>query len=277
MTDFRNIFYSPKVVLVRPLYDSNIGASSRAMANMGAEELILIAPQCEVTYAAQQAAATGQNALQNRKTYANWKDFFSEHSEGLRIAFTARDGQERLVENFNLVLNNLKNHPWVSLSDNHELNNEISVNNPENPLSLYLIFGPEDWGLSAEDLEQTHFAASLPVYGLNPSFNLAQAVLLALFILRTEWGGHQKDLLLRKVQTRSQTEQTTKSLFPTETLQEFLLSLGIKHEDRGVSAWSVFQRMLLRTVPTQKELQIIEVIFRQATRKLREYQLMKKN
>ena len=61
-----NINYQINVVLVRSLYDRNIGSSSRAMANMGAHRLILVNPQCEITYEAQLAAATGQEALQKK-------------------------------------------------------------------------------------------------------------------------------------------------------------------------------------------------------------------
>ena len=52
--------FDVRVVLVRPIYERNIGAASRAMANMGFKQLILIDPKCELTYEAQQAAATAQ-------------------------------------------------------------------------------------------------------------------------------------------------------------------------------------------------------------------------
>ena len=99
-------------VLVRSIYESNVGASSRAMANMGVQDLILIDPKCELTFKAQQAAATGQAALQNRQTFASWDEFFEQHSDGIRICFTARDGKGRQVRDFNETLTWIKSeHP----------------------------------------------------------------------------------------------------------------------------------------------------------------------
>lgn len=70
------------------------------MSNMGFNRLILIAPQCELGYPAQQSAATGQFALQNRVNYSSWQDFLENEPEGIKIALTARDGRGRDVKDF---------------------------------------------------------------------------------------------------------------------------------------------------------------------------------
>lgn len=245
----------PVVVLVRSLYDSNIGASSRAMANMGVEDLILISPRCEITYAAQQAAATGQSALQNRRTYADWDGFFRGEPEGLRLAFTARDGKGRLVQDFAKTLEGLaERDPRLARAD-------------EPPLPVYLIFGPEDWGLAAADLELVHHSVSIPTFGKNPSLNLAQAVLLGLFILRSTWGGTRFAIEGRGPETRFLENETP---FPESSLRDFLTTMGFSLENRRVNVYTVFRRLLLRTFPTAKERRILEIIFQQGARKLRE-------
>lgn len=252
--------FRPIVVLVRSLYDSNIGASSRAMANMGLDEMILIAPQCEVTYAAQQAAATGQTALQNRRVHASWDEFFAKEPEGLRIALTARDGQRRLVEDLATALTT------IAQDDPRWRRAEADA------IPVYLIFGPEDWGLSADDLELVHHCASIPTFGQNPSLNLAQAVLLALFILRTTWGGQRFSLEARGTETKFLERENT---FPEKTLRDFLTTMGFDIENRRVNVYTVLRRMLLRTFPTTKELKILEVVFQQGTRKLKERKELK--
>lgn len=250
----------PMVVLVRSLYDSNIGASSRAMANMGVDELILIAPQCEITYAAQQAAATGQTALQTRRMYASWDEFFAREPEGLRIALTARDGQRRLVEDLGTALKNIATEdPRWQRADGEAI-------------PVYFIFGPEDWGLSAEDLELVHHAASIPTFGKNPSLNLAQAVLLALFQLRLTWGGERFSLEARGAETKFHGREET---FPEQTVRDFLIAMGFDIDKRRINVYTVLRRMLLRTFPTTKELKILEVIFQQGTRKLKERKELK--
>lgn len=248
------------VVLVQTLYDSNIGAASRAMANMGASRLVLIDPQTEVTLKAQQAAATGQAALQNRKTYQSWDEFFRREPEGLRISFTAKDGRGRQVQDFQPTLEWLKsNHPSLQETE-------------ASPLPVYLIFGREDWGLSTADLELTHFSCSIPIYGDNTSLNLAQAVLLALFILRSTWGG-QRAIFEGQQPPRNRDEAT---VFPEKALRTWIEEMGFDISNRKINAYSVLKRMLLHNVPNNKELQMLETVLQQAIRKLREYNQMRK-
>ena len=246
--------FNLKVVLVRSLYDSNIGASSRAMANMGVEDLILIAPQCELTYAAQQAAATGQSALQNRRVYSSWDDFFEKERDGLRIALTARDGKGRLVEDLGELLRDLPER------DSRWKKSDASS------IPVYLIFGPEDWGLSGDDLQLVHHSCSIPTFGDNSSLNLAQAVLLALFIVRTTWGGKKFEISVRSEESRNQGRD---SLFPEESLKDFLEAMGFSLANPKINVFTVFRRMLLRAFPTEKERRILEIIFRQGARKMR--------
>lgn len=248
------------VVLVRTIYDSNIGASSRAMANMGAHSLILIDPKCEVTLKAQQAAATGQSALRNRRTYASWDEFFAKEPEGIRLSLTARDGKGRQVQDLEKTLQWLQTeHP------------ALQEETPD-ALPVYLIFGPEDWGLSGADLELTHFACSIPTFGDNTSLNLAQAVLLALFILRTTWGG-QRAVLEGQQSPRSRDQQ---SVFPEMALRTWLQEMGFDIANRKINAYSVLKRMLLQNVPSSKELQMLETVLQQGIRKLREYNELRK-
>ncbi len=248
------------VVLVRTIYDSNIGASSRAMANMGIRHLILIDPKTEVTLKAHQAAATGQDALRNRRTYQSWDEFYAKEPEGLRICFSARDGKGRQVQDFQSTLE------W--LSENHPSLKETE----EGALPVYLIFGPEDWGLSSEDLNLTHFACSIPTFGENPSLNLAQAVLLALFILRSTWGG-TRTVLEGQQPPRIRGQET---VFPEKALQSFVQEMGFDISNRKINAFSVLKRMLLHNVPNEKELVILETVLQQGIRKLREYNELRK-
>jgi len=250
--------FSVRVVLVRTLYDSNIGASSRAMANMGIDQLILIRPQTDITYSAQQAAASGQAGLQNRKTYKDWDDFFVGEPEGIRISLTARDGKVRQVRDLKETLT------WIRTEDPRFQETDSAESVP-----VYFIFGPEDWGLSADDLKLTHFACSIPTYGDNTSLNLAQAVLLALFILRDTWGG------TRAVLEGQQPDRKTlekPQVFPEESLRTWLMEMGFDiSDDRKVNAYSTLKRMLLHNIPTPKELNMLDTVLQQGIRKLREY------
>ncbi|MGE5087074.1 MAG: RNA methyltransferase [Bacillota bacterium] len=253
--------FEVRIVLVRTIYERNIGATSRAMSNMGVEKLILIDPQCELTYEAQQAAATGQVGLQNRTTYKSWDDFMANEPESIKIAFTARDGKGRQVRDIDDVLNDIAHHaPQFQLQS-------------EEPYTVHLIFGPEDWGLAGEDLEYANFCACLPTFGENWSLNLAQATLLGMFSLRKLWGGNRTKLDGGK---KRRAPQGIQGIDPDQTLKTFIEEMGFDlTKQRKINAYTVLRRMLLQNTPTKKELVILETVLQQATRKIREWKEFK--
>ncbi len=249
-----------RVVLASTLYERNVGATSRAMANMGFEKLILVAPQCEITFEAQQAAATGQSALQNRVVYKNWSEFFEYEPDSIRIGFTTKDGRDRQVRDFKPTLEWIKNEsPYLKKES-------------DQPVVVHCIFGREDWGLSSEDIDYVNFACSLPTYGDNPSLNLAQAVLIALFMTRDNWGGTQSKI-------ENQLPDRRKHRRPTEFLEQslkvWLLEMGFEIDNRRVNVFTVLKRMLLQNTPTPKEIKILETVLQQSIRKLREWKELK--
>lgn len=252
-----------RVVLVRTIYARNIGAASRAMSNMGASKLILVDPKCEIDYDAQQAAANGQDGLQNRTVYASWDEFYkSEPSGSLRIALTARDGKGRLTLPLPESLNEFKE------------NNPRANKESDEPLVIHLIFGPEDWGLSGDDVIQCNYCCSIPIYGQNTSLNLAQAVLLALYIVRQEWGGNIAKLDGQQVHRRKQ--RLPGDVFPDQTMKQWLEEMGFDLSKRRINVYTVLKRMILQNAPTNKEYRMLEIVLQQSLRKLRELNVLRK-
>ncbi|QDK46946.1 TrmH family RNA methyltransferase [Bdellovibrio sp. ZAP7] len=253
--------FEVRIVLVRTIYERNVGATSRAMSNMGVEKLIMIAPQCELTYEAQQTAATGQTGLQNRTTYQSWDEFMANEPESIKIAFTARDGKGRQVRDIDDVLADVKaNAPQFQ----HE---------SDEPYTVHLIFGPEDWGLAGEDLEFANHCACLPTFGENWSLNLAQATLLGMFSLRKAWGGNRTKLDGGK---KRRAPQGIQGINPEQTLKTWIEEMGFDlSKQRKINAFTVLRRMLLQNTPTKKELVILETVLQQSIRKLREWKEFK--
>jgi tRNA/rRNA methyltransferase len=250
-----------RVVLVNSIYDRNVGAVSRAMSNMGFDKLILVAPLCEITFDAQQAAATGQTALQNRITYESWAEFENNEPDSIRIAFTTKDGKARQVRDLKPTLD------WI-----HSHSPHFSSEAESKPI-LHFIFGREDWGLSSEDIENANFACCLPTYGPNPSMNLAQAALIALYMIRDCWGGERTPL-----ENHSPIRQLSKSPreFPDEALQAWLEALGFELERGKVNVFAVMKRILLQNTPDIKEVRVLEAVIQQTTRKLKEWKALQK-
>jgi tRNA/rRNA methyltransferase len=253
--------FEVRVVLVRTIYERNVGSTSRAMSNMGIDKLILVDPQCELTYEAQQAAATGQTGLQNRTTYKSWNEFLEKEPESIKICFTARDGKGRQVRDIDEVLHDIKEK-----SPPFQLQSEV-------PVVIHMIFGPEDWGLSADDLEIANFCACLPTFGQNWSLNLSQAALLAMYTLRKAWGGKRTPLDGHAFRRAT---QGIEGINPDLTLKTWLQEMGFNLSKKRINVYTVLRRMLLQNTPTKKELVILETVLQQSIRKLREYNEMRK-
>nr|BFD64408.1 RNA methyltransferase [Bdellovibrio sp. HM001] len=254
--------FEVRIVLVRTIYERNVGATSRAMSNMGVEKLILIDPKCELTYEAQQAAATGQTGLQNRTVYSSWDDFLAKEPESIKVAFTARDGKGRQVRDMEEVF-----HDIATKSPQFQISSDV-------PYVVHLIFGPEDWGLAGEDLELANFCACIPTFGENWSLNLAQATLLGMFGLRRAWGGNRTKLDGGKVR---RVPQGIEGINPEQTLKTWLEEMGFDlTRQRKINVFTVLRRMLLQNTPTKKELVILETVLQQSIRKLREWKEFQK-
>lgn len=244
-----------RIVLVRSLYERNIGATSRAMANMGFHKLILVGPKCEITFDAQQAAATGQAALQNRTVYKDWSEFYAKEPRGLQIATTARDGRGRQAEDLEKSLIQFK-----------KTDTQFQKSS-DDPFVIHFLFGPEDWGLSSEDIQYANFCCSIPTFGDNTSLNLSQATLLAMFIFRQVFGGERTRL--DGQQKTKDKQKKPEEVFPDQTLRLWLEEMGFSLDKKKMNVFTVLRRMLLHNTPSTKEFKILEIVLQQSLRKLK--------
>lgn len=238
------------VVLVRSEYASNVGAVARAMANMGGDRLILIDHKCELNSKAKQMAAGAQKSLEDVVIYSSWDRFYAQEGHGVRIAVTRRAGKKRKVFALEETLKELASAPATARPD---LTN------------LYLIFGPEADGLDSDDLAWTNFSCHLPVYGEFASLNLAQAVLLSLFMTRQRFPPS-----VLPAQVKGEVVETVQPFyFPDDLIKEWLTAMGFDIQARRASAYLTLRRLLLANLPTQHEIQVLEAILQQNVRKLK--------
>lgn len=239
------------VVLVRSEYASNVGAAARAMANMGGDRLILIDPACELNSKAKQMAAGAQKSLEAAVIFSSWDEFYAHEGRGVRIAITRRAGKKRKVYALEETLK--------------ELTTSSSSTIAQAVTDLYLIFGPEADGLNSEDLAWTNFSCHLPAYGEFASLNLAQAVLLSLFMARQRF----PPAVLPPQVKGEVVESVQPFYFPDELIKEWLTAMGFDIQARRASAYLTLRRILLANLPTQHEIQVLEAILQQNVRKLK--------
>lgn len=238
------------VILVRPTFPGNIGAAVRALANMGGDGLVLIDPQCEVNEEAHLFAAGAQAWFRKIRTYPDWNSFYRAEGEGFRVALTRRAGKRRKLKTLPVTVEEL-----------------ISQAPPESAgLPLYLIFGPEAHGLSADDMAWAHRSASLPIPGTFKSMNLAQAVMLGLYLTQDALGSSK---------VSPSNERPKSKFFPDESIRRWLTSMGFSLRKRRMSAYLTLRRLLLQNWPSEKELHVLEAILQQNIRKLEELNRIK--
>ena len=147
------------VILVEPAKSLNIGAVARAMMNLGFRNLHLVAPPQYDRERANVTACWAEPLLDTMQFHETFEDAISDMEEVVGLSGRSN-----------------KNQPhFVTLLDWTE-------NLPSRPLrKTALVFGPEDNGLRQEHLNQCRWIIRIPSSEENPSFNLAQSVLLVLY------------------------------------------------------------------------------------------------
>lgn len=151
------------IVLHRPRYPENIGAAARAMCNMGLAQLVVVAPERYEAEKALKLATHGARHIVDRMTTA--EDLGTALAAfSFVVGTTARLGGQRRVYRRPEAL--------------AEALIPVSANN-----TIAIVFGPEDRGLSNEDIRLCHALVNIPTADFS-SLNLAQAVMILCYELR---------------------------------------------------------------------------------------------
>jgi tRNA/rRNA methyltransferase len=152
------------VVLLKPRYPENIGAAARAMHNMGIEKLSVVDPQnCDLTKILKMATHAAIDIVEQLQVFDTLKEALSPYN--FVAGTTARLGKQRKgIKTPSEIAQRL-----VSISRNNR---------------VALLFGPEDRGLSNEDLRHCHALVNIPTAEFS-SLNLAQAVMIMCYEIFT--------------------------------------------------------------------------------------------
>jgi len=150
------------IVLVQPNISENIGAAARAMCNMGLRRLIVVdPPRCDLTRVCKMATQAALDVVEEMEVFTG----LDEALQGFNyvVGTTARRGGQR--------------HVIGSPARLAEMLAPITVEN-----QAAILFGPEDRGLTNEDLRFCHSVATIPTADFS-SLNLAQAVMVVCYEL----------------------------------------------------------------------------------------------
>ncbi len=234
-----------RVVLVRPHYAGNLGATARAMRNFGLSDLVLVAPH----------ASTGD--LDARRMAR----------DGLSILDAARvmpDLGAALTDCvFSLATSSLTAGVFRSgtIGTAAEKMPELLAAAEAGPVAI--VFGPEPTGLNNEEIGRCHGLVSIPVNAEFSSLNLAQAVAICCYELRKAWSKSVNE-------ARGQPETPERAVAPFadqdrmfEHLREALVAVGYLFGEKGDSLMHALRQLIGRAMPTPQEVKILHGVARQ--------------
>jgi len=159
-TDLLN---SVRVVLVGTTHPGNIGATARAMKNMGIVNLALVKPKDFPSNEAIYRSKAAKDVLESAQIYENLEDAVSDCE--LVIGTSARG---RTV-------------PWPVL-DPKDAADKVAVHSENNKVAI--VFGREDRGLTNQELGLCNLHVHIPADPEYSSLNLSQAVQILVYEIR---------------------------------------------------------------------------------------------
>jgi len=161
------------IILNEPENPDNIGATARAMKNMGFKDLRLVKPPADWREKASKMAVWADDLLSSAKVYDSLKEAISDMS--LVIGTTRREGgRRRAFIDFDKALQ--------------------KAGGVSGRKKAAFLFGKESKGLSNEDLSMCDFYTTLPADSGYPSINLAQSVMIVCFSIHALLEGLNREI-----------------------------------------------------------------------------------
>jgi TrmH family RNA methyltransferase len=154
----QNVYF----VLVEPLEPGNIGASARAIKNMGFRNLCLVKPPAKMTEEGRWFARNAHDVLDSAAVHDSVDQAIRDMSV---IAGTSRrTGKRRGV--------------MLPVEQGTARIRDMAVNN-----KVAILFGREARGLYNDEVDECGFMIKIPSSEIQPSLNLSQAVLIIAYEL----------------------------------------------------------------------------------------------
>lgn len=231
-----------RIVLVDPSHPGNVGAAARAMKNMGLAELVLVRPKEfpseEATVRASQAADLLERARVTDTIAA------AIDGCGLVLGTSARP----------------RSANWTVLDPRAAARRAIEES-ARRPVAV--LFGGERNGLSNEDLASCHALLNIPANPAYESLNLAQAVQIVTWELRTARGA-----VPRRLPAEAPPAGAAQMAHLRAHIARVMPRLGYTEARSVDSLVSRIERLLARAVPDEKEVQILRGVLTEVERVL---------
>lgn len=225
----------PRIVLVRPKASENVGAAARAMKNFGCREMVLVAPRCRRDKRAYALASHADDVLDDAQEVATLVEALYGCTYTLGTSGRSRSDE-----------------PTPTLSPTEG----VAMLPAEGGA---IVFGPEDHGLSNQDLDHCQAVLTIPTDAY-ASVNLAQAVNILCYVWHAEVKASGARVAPeREVATRDQYERMYAQLRDT------MLLIGYTDANRLESIMRMYRGFLDRAELTPDELAAVRGLWSQTS------------
>jgi tRNA/rRNA methyltransferase len=237
-----------KIVLVEPIGALNIGSIARVMKNMSLTNLVLVNPKCDpVGEEARQMAVHAQDILDNVVI----ADSLPTALQGCQRAIATTARSRALPTELEAPRDAL---PWL-----------IEANT-----TSALIFGPEDRGLSNQELNYGQRFVGIPSNPTYPSLNLAQAVGICAYELYQAFLQKNFDKSLDLDKLKSNDDSLSLQNAPVEAIETYydrleslLLEIGYLYPHTAATRMAKIRRLYNRVNLKSEELSMLRGMLRQ--------------
>jgi len=229
---------SVRIVLVEPRNEGNVGAVGRAMGNFGFDDLRFVRP-CPIGDEAFKRAKHSRDLIQNAKVHDSLDD--------------AVRGCSLIVGTSGIVTSGDRNFVRIPITPR-----QLAERLKDFDEQVAILFGPEDTGLSQEDLMRCDILVHIPASDAYPVLNLSHAVAIALYEI------HAAEVPLTG--PRPATEDDKERLF---SFFDDLLDAIDYRDFRREKTSVMFRRMIGRAVLTKWEFHTIMGVIGDAAKRIR--------
>jgi len=145
---------NPTIILVRPQLSENIGMAARAMDNFGLSKLSIVSPRDGWPSKKAESSAKHADKIINRaKVYDDLEEAVSKYDLVIATSNRKRFLTKKTYDTFNNLQKKIREYRNTAI-----------------------LFGPENSGLSNQDIRLANFLFTIPTYNKNKSLNLSHAV-----------------------------------------------------------------------------------------------------
>lgn len=212
-------------MFVRTQFASNLGSAVRVVRNMGFEKVVLVRPECEVGAEARSFAMKGAELLDRSQFYPSLRETATQLSAlvGTSGRFAGRKAPENRIS--------------CRLFAERILPDALS-----GPVGI--VFGPEDNGLSGQELKQCQWLMEIPTDPDYPTLNLAQAAAVAAYEANMALAKAKSEPLLHLASPKENVLllQRLENLLRNAPLPGYLVPDRLMHRFRRIFARAQMER-----------------------------------